>query len=302
MCYCGNKHEKKHDDLYDYRTIDEMHKYENLKAQFQQEQVIKRNDALDSLIYATTARGNGKSNWFYDKLKEMCENSDSKIHVVRQNGGTFTELEKREIKERLNMIFGKDSRYDIDVLGLRFYIKDVIFNDPATIVFWSDGTKTVVKAHNEEFDPEKGLAMAICKKILGNKGNFNNLFKKWIPEEEKTEVVDHCGNCMHTYCDPEDEPCNICKDRDMWVGRNENVPEESESKEYLEIGKAVHEGIQAGLYPKTELVNKHYTVKMLAKKEGVSESTIRRRIATGYYHRAFKQDGAWIIPIKELKK
>ena len=32
-------------------------------------------------------------------------------------------------------------------------IENVIFNDPATIVFWDDGTKTVVKAQNEPFDP-----------------------------------------------------------------------------------------------------------------------------------------------------
>lgn len=63
-------------------------------------------------------------------------------------------------------------------------IKDVIFNDPATIVFWNDGTKTVVKAENEEFDPEKGLAMAISKKFLGNKGNYYETFKKWLPEKE----------------------------------------------------------------------------------------------------------------------
>ncbi len=53
-------------------------------------------------------------------------------------------------------------------------IKDVIFNDSATIVFWDDGTKTVVKAVNEKFDPEKGLAMAITKKALGNKGNYSD--------------------------------------------------------------------------------------------------------------------------------
>ena len=51
-----------------------------------------------------------------------------------------------------------------------FKIKNVIFNDPATIVFWEDGTKTVVKWKNEEFDKEKGLAMAYMKKMLGNKG------------------------------------------------------------------------------------------------------------------------------------
>ena len=65
-------------------------------------------------------------------------------------------------------------------------IEKVIFNDPATIVLWSDGSKTVVKCTNEEFDKEKGLAMAICKRVLGNKGNYFNEFRKWI-EDEKEE-------------------------------------------------------------------------------------------------------------------
>lgn len=63
-------------------------------------------------------------------------------------------------------------------------IKDVILNDPATIVFWNDGTKTVVKAENEPFDREKGLAMAIAKKHLGNKGNYFEVFKKYLKEGE----------------------------------------------------------------------------------------------------------------------
>lgn len=48
-------------------------------------------------------------------------------------------------------------------------IKNVIFNKPATIVFWDDNTKTVVKAHKHDaFDPEFGLAMAITKKLANN--------------------------------------------------------------------------------------------------------------------------------------
>ena len=47
----------------------------------------------------------------------------------------------------------------------RLDIKRVIFNPPATIVFWTDGTKTVVKTHNEPFDQEKGIAMALVKKL-----------------------------------------------------------------------------------------------------------------------------------------
>lgn len=64
-------------------------------------------------------------------------------------------------------------------------IKKVIFNDPATIVIWDDGTKTVVKCDCELYDPEKGLAMAIAKKALGNKGNYYETFKKWVPEKPK---------------------------------------------------------------------------------------------------------------------
>jgi len=69
-------------------------------------------------------------------------------------------------------------------------IKDVIFNDPATIVFWADGTKTVVQCQDDDiFDPEKGLAMAISKKALGNKGNYCNEFKKWLPKDEEPIAV-----------------------------------------------------------------------------------------------------------------
>ena len=70
------------------------------------------------------------------------------------------------------------------------YIKQVIFHDPATIVYWTDGTRTVVKCQDGDiYDPEKGLAMAICKKALGNKGNYCNVFKQWLPEEE-AETLD----------------------------------------------------------------------------------------------------------------
>lgn len=76
-------------------------------------------------------------------------------------------------------------------------IKNVIFNDPATIVFWEDGTKTVVKCQDgEEFDPEKGITMAFFKKMHGNKGSYFNEIKKWVEpycEEEKERSVHVAG-------------------------------------------------------------------------------------------------------------
>lgn len=70
---------------------------------------------------------------------------------------------------------------------IRRFIKKVKFNPPATIVFWTDNTKTVVKCKGEDYDPEKGLAMCISKKVLGDKGNYYEVFKKWLPKKEETE-------------------------------------------------------------------------------------------------------------------
>lgn len=68
-------------------------------------------------------------------------------------------------------------------------IKKVIFNEPATIVFWGDGTKTVVKcSKDDEFDPEKGLAMAIAKKFFGNENGYSKNIKKWTDKYEKTNI------------------------------------------------------------------------------------------------------------------
>lgn len=86
-----------------------------------------------------------------------------------------------------------NSYYGVNPVNTKSEIKEyymnnitkVIFNDPATIVFWRDGTKTVVKCNPDEvFDPEKGLAMACMKKLFGNNGFYNDIFRKWLPEEE----------------------------------------------------------------------------------------------------------------------
>lgn len=108
-----------------------------------------------------------------NKMKDFwLQNS---IHGVMGRGNGKTLL----AKEILNSMYGVS----------KFSINNVIFNDPATIVLWSDGTKTVVKCQDDDvFDPEKGLAMAISKKALGNKGNYCNELKKWLPKEEEKKA------------------------------------------------------------------------------------------------------------------
>lgn len=68
-------------------------------------------------------------------------------------------------------------------------IKLVNFNPKkrVTTVKWSDGTISQVRAQEQlgdTYNPEMGMAMCICKKVFGNKGNFNEIFKKWLQEGE----------------------------------------------------------------------------------------------------------------------
>ena len=71
------------------------------------------------------------------------------------------------------------------------WIDQVWFN-PAkgtTVVRWTDGSKTMVRCQESEpFNKEKGLALCYMKRTLGNKGNFNEILKKWCPIEEVEEI------------------------------------------------------------------------------------------------------------------
>lgn len=104
------------------------------------------------------------------------------------------------------------------------HILDVKFYPPATIVWWSDGTKTVVKCDKRDvFDAEKGLAMAISKKMFGNNYDYFEVFKKWSdpylaeenaeePENARTTFVEPrpCTTCRHFEVGPGDAPCVYC--------------------------------------------------------------------------------------------
>ena len=68
-------------------------------------------------------------------------------------------------------------------------IERVIFNGPATIVYWKDGCKTIVKCQEGAVnDPEKGFAMAVARHyfcdILGM-SRYDGIFKKYLPKETK---------------------------------------------------------------------------------------------------------------------
>lgn len=110
-----------------------------------------------------------------------------------------------------------------------FKIKDVIFNDPATVIFWEDGEKTVVQCQDgEEFDPEKGLAMAISKRIFGNKHAYYDVFKKFVGKYKKKKFREALDNAMKI------TPDEIIRDGHRYVladNEQESVPDENPREE-----------------------------------------------------------------------
>ena len=67
--------------------------------------------------------------------------------------------------------------FNPNILGKSLTIKKVIYNGPATIVLWDDGTKTVVKCkEGDPYSPEAGFALAVLKRLTGN--DFHKYLRK----------------------------------------------------------------------------------------------------------------------------
>ena len=71
----------------------------------------------------------------------------------------------------------------VDIPGM---IDRVIFNDPATIILWKDGSKTVVKRSDDDiWDPEKGFCMAVIKKLYGR----TSFIKRFMEPDEEMPIL-----------------------------------------------------------------------------------------------------------------
>lgn len=118
-------------------------------------------------------------------LEEKAPNyAKYKTSSSNYNYDKYKAFSNDQINPKSNAIYMPKKTTAVDLLRDK-QIERVIFNAPAVIVFWSDGTKTVVKCQKgDTWDPEKGLAMAIVKKVTGNKSNFNTIFTKWLSEGE----------------------------------------------------------------------------------------------------------------------
>lgn len=109
------------------------------------------------------------------------------------NSGIIKDMDDESCLVEVDMLGSKDVQMPIpyyvrlllaDIQGYDFgpvVPKKVIYNYPATIVIWKDGTKTVVKCNEDDwYNAELGVALCYVKKLCGNDSKtFHRLLKYW---------------------------------------------------------------------------------------------------------------------------
>jgi len=92
-------------------------------------------------------------------------------------------------EEAMKFMIPSSTLISIPILN-KNYIKRVYHNQDKktgqwhTTVSWIDGSKTTVACQEGDvLDKEKGLAMCICKKVFGNKGNYYEIFKEFCKDD-----------------------------------------------------------------------------------------------------------------------
>ena len=141
----------------------------------------------DDLNYMTLKPSNSWAQSWVRTYRDMKYDEDHAIDTFRFLQECLPTIEKLydefivNDKEDNNMYKPSDE-YCMKQLGIKevcdLRIKKVIFNKPATIILWEDGTKTVVKCQKgDKYDKQKGFAFALMKKIYG--AGFNDVIKYW---------------------------------------------------------------------------------------------------------------------------
>lgn len=115
--------------------------------------------------------------WFEMSLTCCCDNKKEKAMPIKMN-----QTELRFFVETAPGCWNAiNKEFKGTPVKINLEIEKVIYNDPATVILWTDGSKTVVKCQEgDAYDPQKGFLLCVFKKYFGdNKGNYNNIIKKY---------------------------------------------------------------------------------------------------------------------------
>lgn len=117
-------------------------------------------------ILISTARANGKSMMLEIIRKSIEEQKEKETLKMEDKRCATCKYENLDYFEE--PCHSCDNDYSGWVAKDKPEIRGINIKGDTTTVYFKDGTKTSVKCYKESFDPEKGIAMACAKKLLGD--------------------------------------------------------------------------------------------------------------------------------------
>ena len=111
-----------------------------------------------------------KNELFNMEAKRMSQtilNTNASANIGMLTGWDLAVKDTYDLKKQ-KRFSGAILYYDKDGAIKHTYIKRVIYSNPATIVFFGDGTKTICKAQEgDTYNAAAGLALCVYKKMVG---------------------------------------------------------------------------------------------------------------------------------------
>ncbi len=183
---------------------------------------------------------------------------DGRSHEIQVNASSLAKIPRKNIEEetilagvrsgktyltQIGKFTNKDNGFDSVIYEMEkqrkfaergtdemknVEVKKIIFNNFKTIVFWNDGTKTIVSMSQEErnFDPEDAFRAAYTKKMYGTNSKIKRVIKEKSNIEQHQRIVEE---------KLKEELAKIGQDYDKfmrencpWLYRDEEKKEKSE--------------------------------------------------------------------------
>lgn len=108
--------------------------------------------------------------------KEMMNHYEIRNEAERRAKDEKIEISRKRVDELAEIIKQEEALNEAKEVCSKFTPKRIIYNDPVTIVFWKDGTKTIVRATKETiFNKYNAFTAALAKKILMSNSNVNRI-------------------------------------------------------------------------------------------------------------------------------
>ena len=161
----------------------------------------------DQIVQVLLKDKNGNDCWIgIDNLYKYFPNGVTIRPDERYNIGIgietpihYTQLSSNSLNYMIH-----DERAVRSAIGGEFKLtpRKVIFNGPATVVMWQDGTKTVVKKTEDDTDDrEKAVMFAIIKKACGSRAKMNRYLKLFKEDKSNEEKKEEAGSSELCQCE-----------------------------------------------------------------------------------------------------